>query len=93
MNDDLVEYLPGQNWVGKVKVYENAGGGVLNTVYQSDPITGIAGYNLNQFQDRIIAFDFEHSGKMDYLFIYRANDRTCTILKNVNGIFSQVTFS
>jgi len=86
LSDDLVVYCPGFK---TIRIYENAGGGILNKVYESAS-QGIGGFNLDQPQDRVIAFDYEHSGKMDYLLLYRNGDGIITILKNTNGVFSQV---
>jgi hypothetical protein len=57
-------------------------------VYSSDQ--GIGGYNLADPFDQIIAFDYEHSGKQDYLLLYRAQSGIAWILKNTNGNFTPV---
>jgi hypothetical protein len=50
-------------------------------------LNGIAGYDLRSKRDRIIAFDYEHSGKLDHLILYRPGAGKFYIIKLVDGIF------
>ncbi len=54
------------------------------------PGTGIAGYDLAEPADRIFAFDYNGSGKLDHLVLYRPGFGTIWILRNNNGTFSRV---
>ncbi|KAJ5414997.1 M10A family peptidase [Penicillium cosmopolitanum] len=51
---------------------------------------GIGGYDLRAFADRAFAFDYDHSGKLDHLVLYRPGTGTIWILKNQNGVFQPV---
>lgn len=82
--DHLVLYRPGS---GLISIFKNQNG-VFSPVYQQS--NGIGGYDLQSVNDRIFAFDFDHSGKQDHLVLYRPGGRLTTILKNQNGIFSTV---
>jgi hypothetical protein len=57
---------------------------------QGDPGSGIGGYNLASPADRVFAFDYDHSGKLDHLALYRPATGTIWILKNNGGEFSPV---
>src|ERR1041385_8004880 len=61
----------------------NKTAGILST-------SGIGGYNLTSTSDRVIAFDYEHSGRLDYLLLYRPGSKNCWIVKNTNGAFTAV---
>jgi hypothetical protein len=66
-------------------------GGTFTPVYrQGDPGNGIGGYDLKSTNDRVFAFDYESSGKLDYLALYRPGTGTIWILKNTNGAFTPV---
>ena len=52
--------------------------------------TGVGGYNLDQPIDKIIPYDYDHSGKLDYLVAYRPGSDIVWILRNTNGVFTQV---
>ncbi|KAK5704892.1 hypothetical protein LTR97_002003 [Elasticomyces elasticus] len=54
---------------------------------QGEPGNGIGGYDLRSREDRSIAFDYDSSGKMDHLILYRPGTGTCWILANSNGAF------
>jgi hypothetical protein len=82
--DYLLLYRPGQKIVWIVK---NSISG-FTPVYQSS--NGIGGYNLDNGSDKIIAFDYEHTGRRDFLVCYRPGQKIVWILKNVNGVFSPV---
>jgi hypothetical protein len=57
---------------------------------QGDPGAGIGGYDLRSAADRAFAFDYDHSGKLDYLALYRPGTGTMWILRNSGGTFSPV---
>jgi hypothetical protein len=82
--DYLLLYRPGQKncWIVK-----NSLDG-FTPVYQSS--NGIGGYNLDNPNDKIIAYDYEHTGRLDFLVCYRPGQRIVWILKNVNGVFTPV---
>ena len=57
---------------------------------QGDPGNGIGGYDLRSPADRAFALDFDHSGKLDHVVLYRPGTGTMWILKNTNGTFAPV---
>src|SRR5947209_1927087 len=57
---------------------------------QGDPGHGIGGYDIKSAADRAFAFDYDHSGKLDHLALYRPATGTMWILKNNGGTFSAV---
>ncbi|APR81092.1 Transmembrane component BioN of energizing module of biotin ECF transporter [Minicystis rosea] len=85
--DHIALYRPG---TGTFWILKNEGG-IFSQVYaQGDPGNGIGDYNLASPADRAFAFDFDHSGKLDHIALYRPGTGTFWILKNSGGIFSQV---
>jgi Zn-dependent metalloprotease len=48
---------------------------------QGDPGSGIGGYDLRSPADRVFAFDYDGSGKLDHLALYRPGTGTIWILK------------
>jgi DNA-binding winged helix-turn-helix (wHTH) protein len=52
--------------------------------------TGIGGYDLRSPRDQAFAFDYDHSGKLDHLVLYRPGAGIIWILRNVDGRFSSV---
>jgi hypothetical protein len=82
--DHLLLYRPG---TGIIWILKNTGGRFA-PVFAST--VGIAGYGLDSPADRIIAFDYDSSGKMDHLLLYRAGTGMVWILKNASGTFSAV---
>ena len=86
--DHLALYRPG---TGTIWILRNDGGGNFSHVYaQGDPGNGIGGYDLKSPADRVFAFDYDHSGKLDYLVLYRPGTGTIWILKNNGGNFHAV---
>ena len=57
---------------------------------QGDPGNGIGGYDLKSASDRAFVFDYDGSGKLDHLALYRPGTGTIWILKNTAGTFSPV---
>jgi hypothetical protein len=87
--DHLVLYRPG---TGTIWILKNSGG-VFSPVYaQGEPGQGIGGYNLWSPADQAFAFDYDHSGKLDHLVLYRPGTGAIFILKNINGAFVAVYF-
>ena len=85
--DHLVLYRPG---LGTIWILKNSGG-IFSPVYQmGSPGNGIGGYDLADAADRVFAFDYDGSGKLDHLVLYRPGLGTIWILKNSGGNFSPV---
>ena len=78
--DHLVPYRPG---TGIIHIVKRNANNTYTSVFTST--TGIGGYNLASPADRIIAFDYDHSGKLDHLLLYRPGRRTTWILKHGSG--------
>jgi len=85
--DHIVLYRPG---TGTIWILKNQGGAFSAVYAQGDPGIGIAGYDLQSADDRAFAFDYDHSGRMDHIVLYRPGTGTMWILKNTNGQFSAV---
>ncbi|KZT22424.1 hypothetical protein NEOLEDRAFT_1138124 [Neolentinus lepideus HHB14362 ss-1] len=85
--DHIVLYRPGTGTIWILKD-EN---GTWSPVYaEGDPGKGIGGYDLKSSDDRVCAFDYDHSGKADHLVCYRPGTGTIWILKNLGGTFKPV---
>jgi hypothetical protein len=85
--DHIVLYRPG---TGTIWILKNANGAFTPVYKQGDPGSGIGGYDLKSQNDRAFAFDYDHSGRLDYLALYRPGTGTIWILKNTNGVFTPV---
>ncbi len=85
--DHIALYRPG---TGTIWILKNSGGVFSPVYHQGDPGNGIGGYDLKSPADRAFAFDYDHSGKLDYLALYRPRTGTIWILKNSGGNFSPV---
>jgi hypothetical protein len=82
--DDLALYRPGQSVIFFVK----NSGGAFTSIYAGE---GLGQYNLKSAADRVIAFDYDHSGKQDHLALYRLDAGIVAILRNDgDGIFTPV---
>ncbi|TFK50252.1 hypothetical protein OE88DRAFT_1606664, partial [Heliocybe sulcata] len=77
--DHIVLYRPG---TGTVWILKNWNGCWAPIYHEGDPGKGIGGYDLKSSDDRIIAYDYDHSGKADHLVCYRPGTGTIWILKN-----------
>lgn len=85
--DHLVAYRPGS---GAIFILKNTNG-VFSPVYaQGDPGLGIGGYNLRSPDDKLITYDFQHTGRRDHLALYRPGTGTIWILENNGGVFTAV---
>ncbi|GAA2208949.1 hypothetical protein GCM10009850_044070 [Nonomuraea monospora] len=78
--DHLVLYRPGGEtaWI-----LEHGAGNTFKAVFHSS--TGIGGYDLKSTADQIIAYDYEQSGRLDHLLLYRPGGKTAWILKHGAG--------
>jgi hypothetical protein len=86
--DHLVLTRPG---TGTAWILKKEPGGRFTPVYaQGDPGNGIGGYDLRSPADRAFAFDYDHSGKLDHIALYRPGTGTFWILRNNNGRFHPV---
>jgi len=85
--DHLVLYRPGSCII---HILQNTNGNFERVYPQGDQGNGIGGYDLADPRDRVFPFDYEHSGKLDYLVAYRPGTRTIWILQNKDGEFSPV---
>lgn len=71
--DHLVLYRPG---TGAIWILKNMNNTFVPVYQQDDPGTGIAGFDLKSVKDRAFVFDYDHSGKLDYLIFYRPGNGT-----------------
>ncbi|AOI72713.1 hypothetical protein WI29_32885 [Burkholderia ubonensis] len=85
--DHLVLYRPG---TGTIWILKNTQGAFAPVYHQGDPGNGIGGYDLKSPADRAFAFDYDSSGKLDHLALYRPGTGTIWILKNTHGEFAPV---
>jgi hypothetical protein len=85
--DHIVLYRPG---TGAIYILKNVGGTFTPVYAQGDLGAGIGGYNLRSTADRAFAFDFDHSGKLDHIALYRPGTGIFWILKNSGGVFTPV---
>jgi DNA-binding winged helix-turn-helix (wHTH) protein len=80
--DHLVFYRPGR---GMIRFIKNSGGS-FHPILQ-----GLGRYDLMSAADRIVAFDYAHSGKLDHLALYRLGTGIVVILRNDgDGVFTPV---
>ena len=77
--DHLALYRPG---TGTIWILHNDNGNFVPVYQQGDPGEGIGGYDLNSFADRAFAFDYDRSGKLDHLALYRPGTGTICVLRN-----------
>jgi DNA-binding winged helix-turn-helix (wHTH) protein len=81
--DHIVLYRPGS---GMVSIFKNSEG-TFTPVFQGE---GIGGFDLKSPNDRALAFDYDHTGRLDHLLFYRAGVGTVSILKNTGGSFAPI---
>jgi hypothetical protein len=85
--DHLVLYRPG---TGIIWILTNNVGAFTAVPPQGAPGNGIGGYDLADPADRAFAFDYNGSGKLDHLVLYRPGTGTLWILRNNGGTFAPV---
>ena len=54
---------------------------------QGEPGNGIGGYDLSSTSDLIFEYDYDGTGKLDHLVLYRPGKGICWILENDSGAF------
>ncbi|WP_298554576.1 matrixin family metalloprotease [uncultured Algibacter sp.] len=85
--DHIALYRPGK---GAFFIIKNDNG-IFSPVYQQiDPGNGIGGFDLKSRHDKAFAFDYNGTGKLDHIVLYRPGKGAFFIIKNDNGIFSPV---
>jgi hypothetical protein len=75
---------------GTIWILRNTAGRFGPVYSQGDPGDGIGGYDLNSVVDRVFAFDYNGSGKLDHLVLYRPGCGAIWILRNTTGKFEPV---
>jgi len=85
--DHLVLY---RSATGTVEIFTNARGTLAPVCAQSDPPESTCVYDLKRPDSQALAFDYDHSGKLDHLVFYRPGAGTIAILKNLEGAFVPV---
>src|SRR5215472_13805075 len=84
--DHLVCYRPGTGMIRILKRIHMDGLDTFTAVYhQGDPGSGIGGFDLSNGGDRVFAFDYSGTGKLDHLVCYRPGTGTIWILKKVSN--------
>jgi hypothetical protein len=78
--DHLVAYRPG---TGIIHIVKHNADDTYTTIVTSTG--GIGGYDLLSAADRIVPFDYDHSGKLDHLLLYRPGSRTAWVLRHGTG--------
>jgi len=84
--DHLVLYRPGTGTIWFLK--NNAG---QFTKLPGSGASGVGGYDLADGRDRVFAFDYDGSGKLDHLVLYRPGTGTIWFLKNLRNNPGQFT--
>jgi len=92
--DHLVCYRPGTGMVRILKkVSDSDSPDAFAAVYHQDnPGRGIGGFDLSNGGDRVFAFDYGGTGKLDHLVCYRPGTGTLWILKKVSDSDSPDAF-
>jgi hypothetical protein len=78
--DHLLAYRPGSRIAYVIK--HNADGS-FGIAYAST--TGIGGFDLATTADRIVPFDYDHTGKLDTLLVYRPGQKIVFMVKHTDG--------
>jgi microsomal dipeptidase-like Zn-dependent dipeptidase len=76
--DHLALYRPG---TGTIWILKQSGGAFSPVYAEGSPGNGIGGYDLGDPTDRAFAFDYDGSGKLDHLALYRPGIGIFSILK------------
>jgi len=85
--DHLLTYRPGK---GIVDVSTNLAGRWSRVSASEAQVAGPATDRASVAAERALAFDYDHSGKLDHLLVYRPGEGLVTILKNAGGVFAPV---
>jgi hypothetical protein len=85
--DHLVLYRPGQ---GTIWILRNTRGQFAPVFAVGSPGNGIGGYDLASDTDRAFAYDYDGSGRLDHLALYRPGNGVFWILQNARGVFSPI---
>jgi Trypsin len=83
--DHLLLYRPGSR---AVVILGHGDGNTFTPVLRS--LTGIGGYDLASAADRVVPFDYDHTGRADHLLLYRPGSRTASVLEHGADGFTQV---
>ena len=84
--DHVVFYQPGEGILWILKHNESW----VPVFRFREPGKGMGGYDLRTKADRAFAFDWDHSGKLDHIVLYRPGAGMLWVMKNSNGVFSPV---
>ena len=96
-NDQIIAYdYEGRGNLDYALIYRPGSGGITimqhrsddtfaNVYWQGDPGNGIADFPLSDPADRIIAYDFAGTGRLDHLFCYRPGAGLVRILARQTG--------
>ena len=85
--DYILLYRPG---AGTICILQNTNGKFAPVYRQSSSDYDIGGYDLRSRVDLAFAYDYEGSGKLDYLAFYRPGAGIIRILKHTSGTFTPV---
>jgi hypothetical protein len=85
--DHIVLYRPG---TGTIWILAQNGRTWSPVYQQGDPGNGIAGYDLKSTADRAFALDYNKSGKLDHIVLYRPGTGTIWILGRQGSTWSAV---
>jgi hypothetical protein len=93
--DHLVFYRPGSGALFVIKNREgNAAGNFFAEYFSGNPSTGVysgvGGFDLKSPVDQAFAFDYDSSGKLDHLVLYRPGSGAIFILKRTGNAFTAV---
>ena len=88
--DHICLYRPGY---GAFFIIKREGTTFKPVYSQGEPGNGIGGFDLLSTTDQAFAYDYNGSGKLDHLVLYRPGPGAIFILKNVSGRFSPVVAS
>lgn len=88
--DHLVFYRPSRGAIYVFKSNDNKSfNPPIHKRNEGDPGRGIADYDLKSPADRMIAFDYNGTGQLDHLFIYRPGTGQLSVVKKKGGADSK----
>ena len=93
--DHLVCYRPGTGtiWILKKTSDADSLDAFAAVYHQGDPGNGIGGYSLGGPADRVFAYDYDGTGKLDHLVCYQPGTGTIWILKKTSDADSPDAFT